>query len=77
MMNLVTIMSKAKIPHGHYQNHHDNRCTKITVLALDNIKQTRITKVLLQKPPVINLVAIKGISYQKLILLDQEHMIKA
>lgn len=77
MMNQVIVMLKVEIPHGHYQNHHDRTCTKITVLVLVNIKQTRLTKVLSQKHPVISSVAIRGILHRKLNLQDQGHMIKA
>lgn len=67
---------EVKIQLGHYQNHRGITCTKITVLALDNIKLTRHTKVLLQKHQVINLEAIKEIMYLNQMLQDQVLMIK-
>lgn len=46
MMNQVLVKLKGKIQLGHFQSHHDNTCTKVTVLALGNIKLIKPTKVI-------------------------------
>jgi hypothetical protein len=46
MMNQVLVKLKAKIRLGHFQSHHDNTCTKVTVLVLGNIKLIKPTKVI-------------------------------
>lgn len=76
MMIRPTPKLKAKIQCGLCQNHHDNTCTKTTVLAQASIKPTKLTKVSSQKLPAINSEVIKENSYPKLNLLDQEPMIK-